>query len=225
MGTIGLFVKKLPFAFPSGLEYIGTVAHLESHVRESWTRCSGIAEYQLSKELSRRTFLKETVFGALSLTAARWIPASASTLVLPDETARQLKYFSTHEYLVVGAIAERIVGPPGKNGIDASHVDVALRADRFLAGADTEIQEQFHQLLTVFNAPFFTFLFDFRFSSFLNMTPEDKDSYLEDWMTSVIGFRRQGFQALKRICLSMFYTDSRTWAESGFDGVFFPSEA
>ncbi|MGB2868114.1 MAG: gluconate 2-dehydrogenase subunit 3 family protein [Bacteroidota bacterium] len=178
----------------------------------------------MSKELSRRGFLKETAFGALALTAARWVPASTTSL-LPGETARQLEYFSAHEYVVVEAVAERIVGSPDSNGVDASHIGVAMRADKFLATADPEIQEQFHELLTVFNAPLFTFLFDFRFSSFLNMTPEDKDSYLEDWMTSVLGFRRQGFQALKRICMSMFYTDSRTWAETGFDGVFFPSEA
>ena len=180
---------------------------------------------QLSKELSRRTFLKETAFGAFALGAARWVPGYTTSPVLPEETARQLEYFSPHEYQIIEAVAERLIGAPEGTGVGASQIDVAMRADKFLSTADPEIQEQFHQLLTAFNAPLFTFLFDFRFSSFLNMTPDDKDSYIEDWMTSVLGFRRQGFQAFKRVCMSMFYTHSRTWAETGFDGVFFPSEA
>jgi hypothetical protein len=86
------------------------------------------------------------------------------------------------------------------------------------------VQDQLHQLFTVFNAPFFTFLFDFRFCSFLNMSALDKDSYVLDWMTSKFGFRRTGFQALKRVSLSMFYTDSRSWKEIGYEGMFMPED-
>ena len=67
-------------------------------------------------------------------------------------------------------------------------------------------------------------LLDFRMSSFLNMTLAVKDSYLHDWMTSSLGFRRTGFQALKRVSMSMFYTDSRTWKEIGYDGMFMPED-
>jgi hypothetical protein len=101
---------------------------------------------------------------------------------------------------------------------------VASRADQFLAGADPEVQDQLHQLFTVFNAAFFTFLFDFRLTSFLNMSASDKDSYVRDWMTSSLGFRRTAFQALKRVCLSMFYTDNRSWKEIGYEGMFMPED-
>lgn len=120
------------------------------------------------------------------------------------------------------AVADRIVGIDGKSGLSAE--EVTLRVDAYFNAADPEIQEQIHQLLTVFNAPFFTFLFDWRFSSFINMSPEDQDSYLEDWMTSVFAFRRTGFQALKRTCLSLYYTDSRSWPEIGYEGMFLPWE-
>lgn len=138
---------------------------------------------------------------------------------VPDDVARQLRFFSPHEYLIMQAVADRIVGAPKSGAPSASDIGVALRADVFLSTADLEIQDQFHQLLTVFNAPLFTFLFDFRFSSFINMKSEDQDSYLEDWMTSIVGFRRTGFQALKRTSLSMFYTEPRSWKEIGFDGM------
>jgi hypothetical protein len=35
-----------------------------------------------------------------------------------------------------------------------------------------------------------------------------------------MGFRRTGFQALKRVSLSMFYTGSRSWTEIGYEGMF-----
>lgn len=168
---------------------------------------------------SRRQFLKQTAFGVVALATSRFLPVFDHAYQLPSGIEPQLQYCTPKEYLILQAVAERVVGRLDTDTPDATQAGVALRADRFLAGADPEVQEQFHQLLTVFNAPVFTFLFDFRFSSFINMSPEDQDSYLEDWMTSTLGFRRTGFQALKRTTLSMFYTDSQSWNEIGFDGV------
>lgn len=173
---------------------------------------------------SRREFLKETLLGAAFLSAAKLVPSDA---LLADGFAlvpNDLIYFSPKEYLIFEAVAERIIGVPSPGQPGSRDIGVAMRADQFLAGADPEVQEQFHQLLTVFNALLFTFLFDFRFSSFLNMSPADKDSYIEDWMTSKFGFRRTGFQALKRVCLSMYYTDSRSWKEIGYEGMFLPED-
>jgi hypothetical protein len=173
----------------------------------------------MTDHLSRRRFLKQTASGMLALTAADMLPRSETAVKIPSDIASQLRYFSPHEYVVIESVAERIVGQPVHGGPTASQVGVALRADKFLSSADPEIKDQFHQLLTVFNAPIFTFLFDFRFSSFINMRPEDQDSYLEDWMTSNLAFRRTGFQALKRTCLSMFYTEPLSWKEIGFEGM------
>lgn len=135
-----------------------------------------------------------------------------------------LRYFSQHERLLVRAIADRIVGERGSSREAGDPIDVAGRADRFLATADPEVQEQIHLLLMIFNSPLVTFLFDLRFSSFLAMTAEDQDSYLQSWMTSRIAFRRTGFQALKRLCMSMYYTDESSWAEIGYSGMFLPED-
>jgi hypothetical protein len=173
---------------------------------------------------SRRKFLKQTVLGGAFLTVTRIFPRDFLFAQSTEGIPTDLRYFSAQEYLILQALAERIIGPPAYGGPSANDIDVARHADQFLATADVEIQDQFHQLLTVFNAPFFTFLFDLRFSSFINMAPEDKDSYLEDWMTSNLALRRTGFQALKRLCLSMFYTDSRSWKEIGYEGMFLPED-
>jgi hypothetical protein len=173
---------------------------------------------------SRRKFLRETLFGALTLSAAKLIPFDIARADIASEIRPLLKFFSPNEFLIMQAVAERIVGTPRRNGPTAREVNIALRADQFLIDADPETQEQLHQLLTVFNGALFTFLFDFRFSSFVNMSPEDQDSYLESWMTSSIEFRRTAFQALKRVSLSMFYTEGRSWNEIGYDGMFLPWE-
>jgi len=173
---------------------------------------------------SRRKFLKQTLDGVLLLGVARLVPQSALHGEELPPVPKDLQYFDPHEYRVVRAIAGRMVGPASGGAPDEGEIDVAGRADVFLSTADPEIRDQIHQLLTVFNAPFFTFLFDFRFSSFLNMSPQDKDSYLEDWMKSILALRRTGFQALKRLCMSMYYTDSRSWKEIGYEGMFLPEE-
>ncbi len=180
------------------------------------TRDSG---YRTTEGISRRRFLKQTAFGVVTLGVAGVLPERNDGPPLPPEIEARLRYFSPREYSIVKSVADRLVGPDAEGNAASGQIDVALRADTFLSGADPEIQDQFHQLLTVFNAPVFTFLFDFRFSSFIKMTPADQDTYLEDWMTSSLGFRRTGFQALKRTCLSMYYTDQRSWKEIGFEGM------
>ncbi len=160
----------------------------------------------------------------IALGAAKIIPWDSACAEAAPKIQQQLKYFSQIEYLIMKKIGERIAGEPSAGNAGPDDVNVALRADAFLAGADPEIQEQFHQLLTVFNGAIFTFFFDFRFSSFIDMAPADQDSYLESWMTSSLEFRRTAFQALKRTSLSMFYTDSRSWNEIHYDGMFLPWE-
>jgi hypothetical protein len=173
---------------------------------------------------TRRKFLKETLAGAAVLSLSNLVPSGLLNAGESTQVPDRLLFFSRREYLIFEAIAERMIGTPSAGQPGVREVGVAARADQFLAGADPEVQDQLHQLFTVFNAPFFTFLFDFRTTSFLKMSATDKDSYLHDWMTSSIGFRRTAFQALKRVSLSMFYTENHSWQEIGYDGMFMPEE-
>jgi len=168
----------------------------------------------------RRRFLRQTLFGSAALSTASLLPSGAVAALAADTPPLNLLFFSGGEFRILQAAADRIIGVTAGDGPTATEIDVARRADRFLATADPEIQEQFHLLLTVLNHPFFTFLFDFRFSAFVNMSTADQDSYLDDWMTSPLAFRRQAFVGLKRLCMSMYYTDSRSWKGIGYDGIF-----
>ncbi len=168
--------------------------------------------------LSRRTFLKQSLFGSLFLSFGGILRPTS----VQDGDIQGLVFFSEHEFEIMKAVATCIIDLNSTDSLTAA--EVALRADKFLSAEHPEIQDQIHTLLYVFNAPLFAFLFDFRFSSFISMAAEDQKTYLEDWMTSVLAFRRTGFQALKRTSLSMYYTDSRSWPGIRYDGMFLPWE-
>lgn len=171
---------------------------------------------------SRRRFLKDTLFGVAILASAKLLPSSLLVAQKQAGQSAALLFFSDAEYRIVNAAAARFIGTAADGLVDNDSIDVGLRADRFLSTADDEIKEQFHLLLSVFNSAIFAFLFDFRFSSFVGMSGEHQDSYLEDWMTSHLGFRRTAFQALKRLSMSMYYTDSRSWDALGYQPVTVP---
>jgi hypothetical protein len=170
----------------------------------------------------RRRFLRQTLFGAAALFVAPLLPTRLLRGQTTPDTGRKLLFFSKEEYLVVSAAAARLTGHPhGEQGSGQS-VDAALRADTFLGTEDPEIQEQIHLLLTIFNSPIAAFIFDFKFSGFLTMDDAGQDGYLEGWMKSSLGFRRTGFQALKRLSMSMHYTDEHSWEEIGYHGMDLP---
>ena len=196
---------------------------LAAHPLETDLRSRGIMTSATPRQ-SRRRFLRQTTFGLLAL----W-GGGLHTFVRMRQQPHSmipsgLVFFSDQEYAIVQAVARRLIGSDSRIGSEPGQSDVALRADRFLAEAELDVQEQFHQLLVVFNAPVFTFLFDFRLSSFLAMQPDQQDTYLQDWMTSTLAFRRTAFQALKRLCASMYYTDSVTWKDIEYTGLFLPGE-
>ncbi|MFQ5799897.1 MAG: hypothetical protein ACE5H0_14560 [Bacteroidota bacterium] len=174
---------------------------------------------------SRRTFLRQTAFGVAALWSSALLPISCSQYKdVPQEILRRLTFLSGHEYLVVKAVAGRLIRKVLRTDPDAHEIEIALRVDKFLAAAHPELQRQFHQLLVVFNSPIFAFLFELRFSSFLDMDPPVQDAYLRSWMTSGIQFRRTAFQALKRLCVGLFYLDDRTWESIGYRGPLVPAE-
>jgi hypothetical protein len=172
--------------------------------------------------LSRRRFLRKSTAGFLILSAARLLPFGSVEATVRSGVPSTLKYFSAEEFVLIRALSGRITGVPFDGG--AEQIDVALRADRFLAHADPDIQEEFHLLLTVMNSAILAFFLDFRLSSFVNMSVADQDAYLDDWMNSMFAFRRTAFQAIKRLSMSMYYTDGRSWPPIGYDGMFLPED-
>jgi hypothetical protein len=173
----------------------------------------------------RRRFLRQTLFGAAALFVAPFLPSGSLRAQTGGDTGRKLLFFSEEEYGIVSAAAARLTGFPQEDPGSKETIDRAHRADSFLSTEDAEIQDQVHLLLRVFNSPIAAFFFSFKFSSFSAMDAADQESYIGGWMTSSLGFRRTGFQALKRLSMSMHYTDERSWPEIGFHGMELPEGA
>jgi len=184
----------------------------------------GEEQFPPGTEIGRRRFLKQTLFGAAALSIARLLPEGYVYAEVPKDIRGQLTFFSEQEYLIVSAASACLTSHTASETPPEKTIDVALRADRFLSDEQPEIQEQVHLLLTIFNSAIVAFFFHFKFSTFLKMDVEAQNSYLDGWMTSWFNFRRTGFQALKRLCMSMHYTDSRSWDEIRYHGMFMLEE-
>jgi len=182
-------------------------------------------------DTARRKFLRQTAIGVAALLAARALPPGKLAAEVQGEAGPtsgaeagpELQFFSGEEYLIFSAAASRLTGH--ENGAGGAGIDAALRADRFLSTEDPEIQDQIHLLLKIFNSIFAAVLLSFTFSRFTEMTPDAQESYIAGWMTSTFAFRRTAFQALKRLSMSMYYTDPRSWEEIGYHGIPSPGEA
>jgi len=172
--------------------------------------------------MGRRRFLRRSLSGAAALgVASALVPARVRARSRNDAPGK-LQFFTEEEYLVFSGAAARLTGHYASG--PGNRVDAALRADRFLGTEDPEIQDQIHLLLTIFNSLPAAVLLGFTFSKFIDMDGTAQDKYLEGWMTSSFAFRRTAFQALKRLAMSMYYTDEGAWEEIGYHGIVSPGE-
>jgi len=172
--------------------------------------------------MGRRRFLRRSLSGAAVLFVASALVPGRARARDRNDAPGTLKFFTGEEYFVFFAAAARLTGHPAAAG--GAGIDSALRADEFLSTEDPEIQDQVHLLLTIFNSRIAAVLLGFTFSRFVDMDGPAQDNYLEGWMTSSFAFRRTAFQALKRLSMSMYYTDDRAWDEIGYHGIAAPGE-
>ena len=180
---------------------------------------------------SRRGFLKKTLGGAALLAAAGALPLALRKTQL--RAARQpLRFFTLAEYSVFAAVAERVVArgpwqvPPELAGALRSRppapapteVDVAGKADAFLAPLDAASAKELKQLLALFDNALFSVLTGGPPRPFTRMSPVQQDEHLERWATSRMAVRRTGFQALKRLSAAVYYGAPETYASVGYPG-------
>ena len=164
----------------------------------------------------RRRFLRRTLLGSFALLVGKGLSYAFPTNGRTEDGP--LVFFDDQEFKLFAVIADRIVGPRHHDAPTAH--EIARRADVFLSGADPDIRDQFHLLLTILGSAAAAFLFDFRMSAFVNLDPSAQDAYLTDWMTSPLAFRRTAFQAIKRVSMSVYYSHPGSWEGIGFDGEY-----
>ena len=116
-------------------------------------------------------------------------------------------------------MADRILAEEQASGAPSpSQIDVAAKADAFLAPLPQNDRKDLKQLLALFDNALFSALQGGPPRPFTQMSPQDQDAHLRRWQTSRLALQRTGFQAMKRLSCALYFSDPRTFASVGYPG-------
>src|SRR5207302_8353028 len=118
-----------------------------------------------------------------------------SGYVLDAKTAKRLRVLSPKEYLILAAIARRVLAGGGPA---ADEVEAALHADEYLQQVPEPLVSDVRSLLHLFEHASST-------SRFTHLAAEAQDEVLRAWQASGLALKRQGFQALRTLCFMGYY--------------------
>jgi hypothetical protein len=191
---------------------------------------------------TRRGLLKKTLGGAVLLAAAGAVPVALRRTKLAEPKA-PLRFFTAAEYSIWAAVAERILARDvtwiTQEHTDAAplanvamletaehrpaappvgQVDVAGKADAFLARLDPASAKDLKQLLALFDNALFSLLTGGPATPFTQLQTDEQDAQLRAWQTSRFALRRTGFQAMKRLCCAIYFGSPETYASIGYPG-------
>ncbi|MDF1661114.1 MAG: gluconate 2-dehydrogenase subunit 3 family protein [Planctomycetota bacterium] len=166
--------------------------------------------------LSRRSLLKRGLFGGLILGMGGVFAYQQSGYELKKEKAEALKILGAKEFIVLQAIAARVLASDEDGAPEANEVGVVEWIDGYLHRQSSWVQKDFLMLLNAIEhaGP----VMDFQFSRFTRMSAKQQDKVLGNWARSRLGLRKQGFSALKGLCVMAYYRHPKTWDMLGYDG-------
>ncbi len=161
------------------------------------------------------------VGGALLLGAGGVLAYQSSGYELAAATREALYALSPKEYLVVQAVASRMLraDEPGEGEAaypSPEELGVAASIDVFVARLDAANRADLRRLLHV--VEHLLPLGAGYASRFTRLSGADQDRVLEAMETSPVGLLRGAFNALKALCAMGFFSDPLTWGPIGYDG-------
>jgi hypothetical protein len=166
---------------------------------------------------TRRSILKRGLLGSalLLLGGGTGLAFRRSRLVeLPSEG---LLVLGAREFAVLDAVSRRLITPqPGFPSVD--EVRVAFGCDRLLAMTDETSQVELRQLLELFESALGGLLFGGRVTPFTQLSAEEQDQVLHEWMTSRVAIRRTGYLALRTLIHGVYYSSPKAWSAVGYSG-------
>ena len=169
---------------------------------------------------SRRRLLKKSVVGATLLAIAGSVPLALRRTRLRELPAqRPLRFFTPAEYSIWAAVADRVLAEEKPSGAPTpADLDVAGRADAFLAPLPETDRKDLKQLLALFDNALFSALQGGPARPFTAMSAREQDAHLRRWQTSRLALQRTGYQAMKRLCCALFFSAPETYASVGYPG-------
>ncbi|MDB4969376.1 MAG: putative oxidoreductase [Myxococcales bacterium] len=178
------------------------------HLRPVWTR---------------RRFLRAGIIGGILLGGAAVVGRSVSGYHVDAAIARRLRVLSPKEYLIMQAVARRVMAPDDGGAPTADQVEVALAVDAYLTKVPPAVVRDVRALLQLVEHG--SSLFRFGGTRFSHLAADEQDATLHDWARSSLTVRRRGFQALRTLSFLGYYRDDRTWSLLGYSGPMLPRRA
>lgn len=167
--------------------------------------------------LSRRRFLRAGLIGAVMLGGAAFVGRQLSGYRVDEAIRRRLRVLSPKEYLVLQAVALRVLAPDGADAPSADQIEVALAVDAYLAKLPREVTSDVRALLQLVEHGAI-----FGGARFTRLSPAQQDATLAGWQRSSLTVRRRGFQALRTLAFLGYWRDDRTWPLIGYSGPMLP---
>ena len=158
---------------------------------------------------SRRSFLRKGLLGGAILAAGGLgLSLWPTRMVAPRRPLVALDAFGLS---IVASIAEAM--SPGVDGVEVAH-----RADAFLAGQGEASLHDLGRLLRLVENGLAGVLFDLRPQPFSRMSIEGRQRALAAMRASRLALRRGGYHVLRRIVQAAHFTDPAVWPTLGYLG-------
>ena len=169
----------------------------------------GLPDAVARETFGRREFLRRGA-GGLLLALGGALPG-CSRRIDEDDKGGPL---AESDREVLRAICARLL--PASDAPPAAEMNVARRMESLLAQLGPRPLSDFRRLLALFE--WSPMLFDTIPGRFTRLSAENQDQVIRGWATSRLGFRRSGFVAVKRLAMSIYYSQEETWPAIGFPG-------
>jgi hypothetical protein len=168
---------------------------------------------------SRRRFLLVTASG-MAVAGGALLAGQLQHYSLDEPSRNGLRVLSVKEFVILRAAARRILASDEQPAPSPDEIGVAGYIDRWLAGAPAQVRRDFGRLLRVVEHS--TPLYAHRRRRFSDLDEHDQDAHLHALSESSLAVLREGFVALRSLCMLGYYSDPRTWPILGYDGPVVP---
>lgn len=166
--------------------------------------------------VSRRRFVRLGVGGAVLLGVGGTFAYQTSGYTVPDLVRSRLYALSPKEFLIVSALAGRILRRDADDLPLPEEIDAAFSIDLLVARLDPANRRDLLRLLHALEhvLPLSAGVF----SRFSRASGEDQDLVLLSMQESSQAMLRGAFGALKSICVMAYFSHPLTWGAIGYDG-------
>lgn len=160
--------------------------------------------------ITRRYFIKGAVWANVFLWSSGFLIQGCKKKGLEG-----LKFLSNGESLTLSQFALRVLPPGGDIPSSAEETQVVKKIDEALSIEDKDVQKQFSGALFIFE---YASLLSLRFSRFSALDEAEQIRVMREWSQSRWLVKRSIFNAMKDLCMFMFYTTPSVWQYMGYEG-------